>query len=451
MKPLLIRGGHILDPSQGIDLSCDILIENGRVAWLDKAGRAPLSESCLVLNARGMLVTPGFVDIHTHLREPGFEEKETIATGTFAAARGGFTTICCMPNTNPPIDSRAVIDYVKGKAEKEGVIRVLPIGCVTKGRKGGELADLGELARAGVVGYSDDGEPVRDSNLMRHALEYSRTFALPIIDHCEDTSLTEGGAMNEGLVATRLGLVGIPSQAEEIMVFRDIALAELTGGRVHIAHISTRGSVELIRQAKEKGINVTAEVTPHHLTMTEERVLGNKESPHPLSLDPNAKVKPPLRTGMDIEALIEGLKDGTIDAIATDHAPHTIADKMCEFNLASFGISGLETAFGSLMGLVHSGKLDLAMLISKLTIEPAKIISAALGTLKVGSPGDVVIFDPNLEWVVDPASFASKGKNNPLAGCLLKGKAMATVYGGEVVYKDDHLRMEMTPSFKEGV
>jgi dihydroorotase len=354
-----------------------------------------------------------------------------------------------MPNTEPPIDTQATVEYVTKTARESGVVGVLPIGCITKGRKGQELAEMGELAAAGVVGFSDDGSPVANSQLMRHALEYSRAFGLPVVGHCEDLALTEGGAMNEGWVATRLGLPGMPAAAEEVMVARDLALAELTGARLHIAHVSTAGAVELIRRAKEKGIAVTAEVTPHHLTMTDEWVMGRRGSERlgPVTYDTNAKVNPPLRTLRDLRALREGLKDGTIDAIATDHAPHTIVDKMCEFGLAAFGISGLETALGSLMSLVHSGELDLSLLIAKLTAEPARIIRRSglpsdLGTLREGAPGDVTLFDPEAEWVVDPSVFLSKGKNTPLAGCVLKGKVMATVVGGEVAYKDEAMKID---------
>ena len=295
---------------------------------------------------------------------------------------------------------------------------------------------MGELALCGVIAFSDDGEPVLSSYLMRQALDYSRAFDLPVIDHCEDKALTEGGQMNEGVISTRLGLRGIPSAAEEIMVARDLALAELTGGRLHIAHVTTEGSVDLIRRAKEKGIKVSAEVTPHHLTLTEERVIG---------YDTNAKVNPPLRTKQDIKALIQGLNDNTIDIIATDHAPHTEADKLCEFDLAPFGISGFETALGSLMSLVHDGEISLATLIAKLTYEPARIIGnryGGLGTLAIGAPADVTIFDPNLEWVVEPKAFASKGRNTPLAGERLKGRVMATIFQGKLVYKDDSIKIK---------
>ena len=431
-KSLLIRGGRIIDPSQGIDEVGSLLISEGKISW---RGETPPQPDYDVLPAEGLIVCPGFIDLHCHLRQPGFEEKETIATGTRAAARGGFTTICCMPNTNPPLDNRAAIDYVKAAAAKEGVVRVLPIGCISKGRKGEELAEMGELASAGVIAYSDDGSPVRSSHLMRQALEYSRAFSLPVIDHCEDTALSEDGQMNEGILATQLGLRGIPAAAEEIMVARDLTLAQLPGARLHIAHVSTEGSVELVRRGKEKGIRVTAEVTPHHLTLTEEEVIG---------YDTNAKVNPPLRTKRDIQALIQGLRENVIDAIATDHAPHTEMDKRCEFALAPSGISGFETALGSLMRLVHDGQLALTTLIAKLTGEPAKIINYdQLGTLKIGTPADITIFDPNKEWVVDTRTFASKGKNTPLAGSVLKGKVMATIYQGKLVYKDDSVKIEV--------
>jgi len=436
MKSLLIKGGQIIDPSQGIDVSGSLLISEGKISWRGKGEETPPQANYDILNAKGLVVCPGLIDLHCHLRQPGDEEKETIASGTSAAARGGFTTICCMPNTNPPLDNQTAIEFIKSRSASEGVVRVLPIGCISKGRKGEELAEMGELASAGVIALSDDGEPASSSYLMRQALDYSRAFELPIIDHCEEKALTEGGQMNEGVISTKLGLRGIPNAAEEIMVARDLSLAELTGGRLHIAHASTEGSVELIRRAKEKGIRVTAEVTPHHLTLTEERVIG---------YDTKAKVNPPLRTKQDIKALIQGLKDNTIDIIATDHAPHTEADKLCEFDLAPFGISGFETALGSLMSLVHNGEISLATLIAKLTSEPAKIIGnkyGGLGTLATGAPADVTIFDPALEWVVDIKDFASKGRNTPLAGERLKGRVMATIFQGKIVYKDDSIKVK---------
>ncbi len=432
-KPLLIQGGRIIDPGQGIDEIGNLLISEGKILGLGTVQSSLPGSDYDALNAEGLIVCPGFIDLHCHLRQPGFEEKETIASGSRAAARGGFTTLCCMPNTNPPLDGRAAIDYVKSVAASEGAVRVLPIGCISKRRKGKELAEMGELAEAGAIAFSDDGQPLMSSRLMRQAMEYSLAFSLPIIDHCEDTVLTEGGQMNEGLIATKLGLCGLPAAAEESIVARDLALAHLTGARLHVAHISTEGSVELIRRAKEKGIKVTAEVTTHHLTLTEERTIG---------YNTNAKVNPPLRTKRDIKALIGGLKEGVIDIIVTDHAPHTENDKLSEFALAPFGISGLETALGSLMSLVHAGELTLAMLITRLTSEPAKLIGTRygkLGSLGVGTSAEVTIFDPDLEWLVDASDFVSKGKNTPLNNEKLKGKIVATVYQGKFVYKDARL------------
>jgi dihydroorotase len=434
MRPLLIYHGRIIDPIQGIDETGNLLVKEGKISWRGKEGMSPPQTGGDVLDATGMVVCPGFIDLHCHLRQPGFEEKETIATGTRAAARGGFTTVCCMPNTKPAIDSQATVDYVKYVALEEGAVRVLPIGCISKDRAGKELAEMGELTSAGVVAYSDDGNPVRSSRLMRQAMDYSRAFGLPIIDHCEDTELSEGGQINEGIIATRLGLRGTPNAAEEAAVARDLALAELTGARLHIAHVSTEGSVELIRRAKKKGVRVTAEATPHHLTLTEESVL---------SYDTNAKVSPPLRNQRDIKALIQGLNDNTIDAIATDHAPHTEEDKRCEFNFAAAGISGLETALGSLMSLVYNGQLSLATLITKLTVEPARIISSNLGTLATGAPADITLFAPDMEWVVDTKSFSSKGKNTPLAGSRLKGRVVATIFGGKLIYRDNLINIEV--------
>jgi dihydroorotase len=437
IKPLLIQGGRIIDPSRGIDEVGSLLITEGKISWLGKGEIALPQPDCDILDAQGLIVCPGFIDLHCHLRQPGFEDKETIATGSQAAARGGFTTICCMPNTNPPLDSQATIDYVTSTAASEGMVRILPIGCISKSRKGEELVPMAELASAGVIAFSDDGKPVLNSNLMRQALDQSRVLGLPIIDHSEDISLTKGGLMNEGVISSRLGLQGMPAAAEEIIIARDLILAHLTGARLHIAHVSTEGSVDLIRRAKEKGVMVTAEVTPHHLTLTEEKVIG---------YDTNAKVNPPLRTKRDTQALIQGLKENVIDAVATDHAPHTEADKLVDFALAPFGISGFETALGSLLSLVHDGQLSLNTLISKLTYEPSKIIGdkyGRLGSLEVGAPADVTIFDPDIEWIVDTKAFASKGKNTPWAGSRLKGKVMATIAQGKLVYKDDTVKLEV--------
>jgi dihydroorotase len=432
MKPLLIQGGRIIDPGPGIDKTGNLLVADGEISWLGEA--TPPQMDYDILHAEGLVVCPGFIDLHCHLRQPGFEEKETIATGTQAAARGGFTTICCMPNTNPPLDNEATVHYVKATAAKEGIVRVLPIGCVSRGRKGEELVDMGELEIAGVIAYSDDGDPVGSPQLMRQALDYSRAFDLPVIDHCEDKALSKGGQINEGIVSLELGLRGIPAAAEETIVQRDLALARQTGGHVHIAHASTEGSVDLIRAAKEQGIPVTAEVTPHHLTLTEEAALGFNTS---------AKVNPPLRTKRDTTALLRGLNDGVIDIIATDHAPHTEADKNCEFTKAAFGISGFETALGSLASLIFNSDLSLNTLIAALTIGPVRILGyEKLGTLEVGAPADIVIFDLHREWVVDTTQFASRGKNTPLAGSTLKGKVMATLFQGKPVYLDDSIKIE---------
>jgi dihydroorotase len=435
-KPLLIKNGHLIDPARGLDETCSILLADGRIAWLGGEKTPPTDYN--FVDAGGFIVCPGFIDLHCHLREPGYEEKETIATGSRAAARGGFATVCCMPNTDPPLDNRATIDYVKSIATNQGVVRVLPIGTITKDRQGQELAEMAEMAEAGAIAFSDDGRWVTDSRLMRQAMEYSRAFNRPIISHCQDTNLTEDGQMNEGITATRLGLRGIPAAAEELAVARDIALAELTNCRLHIAHISTAGSVELIRRAKDKGIRITCEVTPHHLTLTEDRVMG---------YDTNAKINPPLRIEADIQALIEGLNEGVIDIIATDHAPHTENDKLCEFALAPFGFSNLETALGSLMGLVHDGKLPLGLLISKLTATPAGIIGpdfGRLGTLEEGAAADVTIFSPDAEWTVDTSQFASKGHNTPLEGSHLKGRVMATIYNGKLAYQDTSIKAGAT-------
>ena len=437
-SPVLIKGGRILDAAQGVDRVADLLLEDGVVKGIDEQIAPP--DGAQLIDAEGLMVCPGFVDLHCHLREPGFEYKETIATGTQAAANGGFTTVCAMPNTSPVSDNRATVDFVLRKARDEGIVRVLPIGCVTKGSAGKELAEMGELAEAGVIGFSDDGHPVTDPNIMRQALSYSSAFGLPIINHCEVKELSSGGMMNEGWVATRLGLKGIPNSAEEVMVARDIELAGLTGGRVHIAHASSAGTVDLVRRAKERGLSVTCEVTPHHLTLTDEAALGLDAEAGPSgpvsaeSYDTDAKVAPPLRSAEDVEAVVAALKEGVVDFIATDHAPHSTVDKMTTFDEAANGISNLETAFGSLMTLVHGGHISLPLLIEKLNAAPATFLGKELGTLKKGAPADVAILDPDAEWIVDAQAFASKGKNTPLDGATLKGKVVTTIFGGRVVH-----------------
>ena len=445
MTSLLVRGARMLDPSRDLDAEGDILIEDGSIAAVREGETSEALRAQRVLDASGLVATPGFIDLHCHLREPGDEHKETIATGTLAAATGGFTTVCCMPNTHPAIDCAAVVDYVYRRAREEGTVRVLPIACVSLGREGKELVEMAELAEAGVVGFSDDGSPVHDTALMRAALSFTLTIGLPIMDHCEDPALVAGGCMNEGPVATRLGLRGAPNESEEAMVARDIALSRLTGGRLHICHVSTRGSVELIRRAKAEGLPVTAEVTPHHLTLTDEWVMGHRGGV-PLSgpvgidsYDTRTRVSPPLRSREDVDALVDALREGVIDVVATDHAPHDLASKITTFEEAAPGLSVFETAFGSLMALVHNKRLGLAELVERLTAQPARILGEryrGLGTLEPGSPADVVLFDPDREWVVDTSGFASKGKNTPLDGATLKGRVMATIFGGNVVYQD---------------
>lgn len=441
MSDVLIRGGRIVDPSQSLDEEGDLLIRDGVVARVGRveAGSLEPAGEVFEVDARGLVVAPGFIDLHCHLREPGYEEKETIATGSRAAAAGGFTTICCMPNTNPPLDSLAMVEYVRRAAEAVGAARVLCVAAASKGRAGRELTEMAELAAAGVVGFSDDGAPVAGSVLMRNALAYSRMFGLPIIDHCEEPELVKGAQMNEGPVATRLGLKGAPAAAEEILVARDVALAALTGGWVHIAHISTARAVDVVREAKRRGVRVTAEVTPHHLVMTDELVLGRwpvfaGAAERHLPYDTNTKVNPPLRSAGDVEALIEGLRDGTIDAIATDHAPHHQVDKLCEYEFAAPGLSGLETALPALLLLVEQGKLELATVIRALTSAPAQIVGRPLGTLRAGAPADVVVFDPNHPWQVTADSLVSKGKNTPFLGETVRGKVVLTLREGRPIH-----------------
>lgn len=437
MSRLLITGCRVLDPANGIDLARgDVLIEDGRIVSVGGTSAAGVQDA-QVIDATGLIVAPGFVDIHTHLREPGFEYKETVETGTRAAARGGFTTVCAMPNTEPAMDSRSVVDYVMQQAADHGLVRVLPIGAVTKGRAGKQLAEMGELADAGCIGFSDDGSPVADAGIMRHALEYATTFGLPVIDHCEDPQLA-GGVMHEGWVSARLGLKGIPSASEENMVARDISLARETGAHVHIAHLSTAGSVELVRRARAEGLRVTAEVTPHHIALNHEAVMWRNGDQSLLAYDTNAKMYPPLRRFEDAEACLEGLRDGTIDAIATDHAPHAVQEKHCEFDEAANGIIGLETA----LSLSLRAGLAVERLVEALTIGSVRALGLdrhvpGIGTLSPGAPADVVLFDPSREWTVARESIASKGNNTPLLDLTLRGVVVATVYGGSVVYEVD--------------
>ena len=424
MKALLLKGGRIVDPSQDYDAVGDLLITEGKVEALGRGLSAP--EGADVLDVTGKVVAPGLVDIHVHLREPGREDAETVATGAHAAAAGGFTSVCAMPNTDPVTDNQAAVGFIVKQGEAAEAARVYPIGAISIGQKGEHLAEFGELIHAGAVGVSDDGHPVVSSHLMRTALEYSLTFGIPVADHCEDPTLGKGGAMHEGLVSSRLGLKGIPSAAEEIMVARNIMLAELTGGHVHLLHMSTRGSVDLIRRAKDRGINVTAEATPHHFTLTDAACED---------YDTNAKMNPPLREQDDVAAVREGLKDGTLDAIATDHAPHHYETKERDFDDAPFGVVGLETALGlGLTVLVEGGVLTLPELVTRMSTVPARVYNLPAGTLARGAQADVVVFDPAARWTVDPKRFRSKSHNTPFAGRELIGKVEYTIVGGKLVF-----------------
>ncbi len=424
-RDVLLRGGRILDPSQGIDELGDLLLRGGVVEAHGRSLGTP--DDADVIDCGGAVIAPGFIDVHCHLREPGREDVETIATGARAAAAGGFTAVCAMPNTEPVTDNQAAVGFILRQAMRAGAARVYPIGAISLGQRGEQLAEFGEMVGAGAVAVSDDGKPVASAHLMRTALEYAQSFGIPVIDHCEEPTLAAGGAMHEGIVSARLGIKGIPSEAEEVMVARDILLARLTGGHVHLAHMSTRGSVELIRWGKAQGVAVTAEVTPHHLTLTENACEG---------YDTHAKMNPPLRTADDLEALREGVRDGTIDVIATDHAPHHYDAKEREFADAPFGIVGLETALGVLLtDLVHTGIVDLSVLVDRLACAPARLFHLPGGTLARGTPAHVTVFDPTREWSVEPTAFVSKGRNTPYAERLLRGRAIATIVDGHVIYR----------------
>ncbi len=443
-RPILIRRARLIDPGRQVDSVGDILLADGRISSCGPViDVAP--EGSVVIDGSGLVASPGFIDLHAHLREPGYEYKETIETGSQAAARGGFTTICCMPNTDPPIDSEAVVEFVLRRARDSGMVRVLPVGCVSRGRKGKELADLEELHNSGAVAFSDDGDPIQDANLMRMALAYSADLGLPVSNHCQDLHLSGEGVMAEGAVATRLGLPGIPPAAEDAMIARDIALAQSTGGRLHVAHISTAGSVPLVRRAKELGLRVTAEVCPHHLTITDEWAMGSQGTGlgrAEWAYDTSTKVYPPLRQRSDAETLVAALADGTIDCIATDHAPHDIASKQVTYQDAAFGISVLETALGSSLQPVHDSRISLATLVERLTAGPARVLGqhyATLATLATGTEADITLFDPDLKWTVDSAEFASKGKNTPLDGTRLRGRTIATISAGRIVYQSPQL------------
>jgi dihydroorotase len=422
---LLVKGGRLVDPAQGLDEPLDLLLENGRVTRL---GRRLPARGAEVVDAEGLVVAPGFIDLHVHLREPGREDKETIFTGTRAAAAGGFSAVCAMPNTDPINDNAGLTRAILERAARDGVVRVYPIGAITRGSRGEELAEYGDLREAGCVAVSDDGRPVASARMLRRALEYARAFSLPVIDHCEEPSLSEQAAMNEGPVSTLLGLKGAPAAGEAIVVERDVLLAELTQGRLHIAHLSSAGGVDAVRRGKARGVRVSAEATPHHLLLTDQAV---KDSGY----DTATKMNPPLRSDADRRAVLEGLRDGTIDCIATDHAPHTVDDKNVEYDEAAFGVVGLETAVALCLDrLVGPGLLELGQLVALLSRNPARVLGLPGGTLAPGSPADVTLLDLDRKRRVEPERFASKGRNTPFAGWTLKGWPVTTIVAGRVVW-----------------
>jgi len=429
-KTLLISGGRVIDPAQGIDRVADVWVRDGRILAITggTGPEEPLPESAdETLAAAGLIVSPGLVDMHVHLREPGREEAETIATGTQAALAGGFTSVACIPNTEPPIDTQAAVEFVHQKAVRADTCNVFVVACVSRNREGKELAEIGQLVEAGAVAFSDDGAPVYDAELMRRAFEYCRMFDKPILAHEEVLELSRGGVMHEGLVSLVLGLTGMPAAAEEVMIGRDTALAESTEGRLHVMHVSTAGGVALIRAAKARGVRVTAEACPHHFTLTDEALRG---------FDANCKMSPPLRTAADVEAIIAGIADGTIDCIATDHAPHAPETKMLELDRAPFGILGLETAVGlSVSRLITTGRIGWPRLIEALSTLPASILGIGRGTLRAGAPADITLIDPDLSWQVDVRSFRSKSVNSPFQGWTLRGRAVATIVAGRIKYR----------------
>ncbi len=450
---LLIANGHLIDPAAAENTGMSVLIEDGKVsAWLRQNEEPP--EGCEVFDASGMLVAPGFIDMHVHLREPGQEHKETIASGCAAAVAGGWTSVCPMPNTNPVNDNAAITRYMIEQAERAGLANVFPIGAITKSSDGSELAEMGEMQAAGAVAVSDDGRPVPNAGIMRRAMQYAKDFDLPVIDHCEDKSLSSGGVMHEGKISLLLGLKGMPALAEDIDVVRDIILAKETGSHIHIAHVSTKGAVEAVRRAKNEHINVTCEVTPHHFTLTD-RAVESLERPvgevvqkldidsyahanaRASAYDTNTKMAPPLRSQEHLEAIIEGIRDGTIDAIATDHAPHHADEKALEYDRAPFGITGLETAVGlALSELVHKGVIDLVRLVELCSANPARILKLpGRGTLKPGSIADITILDPEMEWTFAIAASRSKSKNTPFGGRKFLGGTRAAIVGGRIVYQ----------------
>jgi len=424
---LVIKNGRVIDPVNSLDEPKDILVHKGMIKAIESPGSISFDagEKPSVIDAKGCVVCPGLIDMHVHFREPGFEYKETITSGCQSAAAGGFTSVAVMPNTNPVNDTRAVTEHILALARTEGIINVYPIAAITQKLEGERLSEMADLKNAGAIAFSDDGRPVMNNELMRRAFEYSKMFELPLIQHSEMLDLTEGGCMNEGMVSTELGLKGMPAEAEDIMVYRDIALLEKTGGRLHVAHISSKNSVDLVRQAKSKGLPVTCEVAPHHFTLTDEAVRG---------YDTNTKMSPPLRAIEDVEAIKEGLRDGTIDIIATDHAPHDITDKQVEYQNACFGIVGLETALPLSLKLVDEKILSMGDVIKKLTSTPADIFNLKAGNLSLGNEADILIFNPSLEYCIDISKFHSKSKNSPFDGWKVKGKVLHTLVKGKTAY-----------------
>lgn len=430
-RDLVIRGGRVIDPASGLDAYRDVAIVDGRI---EAIGERIGAEGIPVFDARGMVVAPGFIDMHVHLREPGIEHAETIESGARAAAAGGFTTICCMPNTLPVNDSATVTSYIVQRAREVAKVNVFPIGAITKGSQGEELAAIGSMREAGIVAISDDGRPVMNARIMRRAMELARALDIPVIDHCEDLNLSAGGDMNEGVASVRLGLRGIPAASEDVMVARDLLLAELTGARFHVAHLSTARSVGMVAFAKARGLEVTCEVTPHHFAITDQQLA---------TYDSNYKMKPPLRDQADIDAVIDGIVSGVVDVIATDHAPHAGSEKMQEFERCPFGITGLETAIGLAMTeLVHKGRITLSRMVELFTTGPARVLKFDRGALKRGAlergaAGDVTIFDPEREWTYDAQKSCSKSRNSPFDGAAFRGGPTATIVAGEIVWRGD--------------